>query len=47
MNRSDMIAANAAEFEHLPQSDVDLAVHCILEHMAEALVAGERIGICG
>ncbi|MEN8174785.1 MAG: integration host factor subunit beta [Pseudomonadota bacterium] len=47
MTKSDLIEAIAREQSHLAQKDVELAVKCMLEHMSEALAAGNRIEIRG
>jgi integration host factor subunit beta len=47
MTKSDLIEAIARDQSHLAQKDVELAVKCILEHMSEALAAGDRIEIRG
>ncbi len=47
MKRSDLIAVIAKEQSHLANSDVELAVKCMLTHMSQALASGERIEIRG
>ena len=47
MKRSDLIDIIAREFDSLPQKDVELAVHCMLNHISESLASGERIEILG
>ena len=47
MTRSELVAALAERQSHLLRRDVESAVNCLLKHMAEALVQGERIEIRG
>jgi integration host factor subunit beta len=47
MTRSELVAALAERQSHLLSRDVESAVNCLLKHMAEALVQGERIDIRG
>jgi len=47
MTKSELIEAIAARQQQLSLKDVELAVKTILEHMSEALAAGERIEIRG
>ena len=47
MTRSELVNALAARQDHLPVTDVDLAVRSLLETMAEALASGRRIEIRG
>ncbi len=47
MTKSELIEAIASKQIQLSAKDVELAVKTILEHMSEALAAGERIEIRG
>ncbi len=47
MTKSELIERLAAEQTHLNQTDVELAVRCILEQLSRALAEGERIEIRG
>lgn len=47
MTKSELIDLLAASQTHLAYKDVELAVKCILEHLGDALVGGERIEIRG
>jgi integration host factor subunit beta len=47
MTRSELIEALAKHLPDLSQKDIALAVHCIIEHMHQALSSGERIEIRG
>jgi len=47
VTKSELIEALAKKQPHLAQKDVELAVRCIIEHMAQALASGERIEIRG
>ena len=47
MTKSDLITAIAKQHPHLPNTDVELAVKCMLEQMSHTLAAGERIEIRG
>lgn len=47
MTKSELIEALAKKQPHLAQKDVELAVRCIIEQMAQALSSGERIEIRG
>ncbi len=47
MTKSELIEAIAARQTQLSLKDVELAVKTILEHMSEALAAGERIEVRG
>ena len=47
MTKSELIEAIAAKTGQLSSKDVELAVKTILEHMSQALSAGERIEIRG
>lgn len=47
MTKSELIERLSGEQNHLSQSDVELAVRCILEQMSRALSEGERIEIRG
>ncbi|NEZ03480.1 integration host factor subunit beta [Wenzhouxiangella sp. XN201] len=47
MTKSELIERMAGEQNHLSQSDVELAVRCVLEQMSRALSEGERIEIRG
>ncbi len=47
MTKSELIEKIAAVQSQLSSKDVELAVKMILDHMAEALSAGERIEIRG
>lgn len=45
MIRSELISRLAERQPHLLPRDVELAVHCILEHMAQTLEAGGRVEV--
>ena len=47
MTKSELIEAIAARQAQLSSKDVELAVKTVLEHMSQALAAGERIEIRG
>ena len=47
MTKSELIEAIAARQSQLSSKDVELAVKTVLEHMSQALSAGERIEIRG
>ncbi|MBK5965248.1 integration host factor subunit beta [Thiocystis minor] len=47
MTKSELIDILAAEQDHLPYKDVEVAVRKILERMTGALASGERIEIRG
>lgn len=47
MTKSELIDLLAAEQDHLPYKDVEVAVRKILERMTGALASGERIEIRG
>ncbi|MGI9310780.1 MAG: HU family DNA-binding protein, partial [bacterium] len=47
MAKSELIADITTEQPHLSDQDVELAVNSLLERMAAALAAGERIEIRG
>ncbi|MFA5922393.1 MAG: integration host factor subunit beta [Methylococcaceae bacterium] len=47
MIKSDLVRALNEKLSELQLGDVDLAVNCLLNHMADALVQGERIEIRG
>lgn len=47
MTKSELIATLIRKQSHLPPKDVEDAVKTILEHMSQALTAGERIEIRG
>jgi integration host factor subunit beta len=47
MIKSELIDALSKQQPHLLPYDVELAVNCILEHMAQTLEAGGRIEIRG
>ena len=47
MTKSELIETIAARQTQLSSKDVELAVKTILEHMSQALSAGERIEIRG
>ena len=47
MNRSEIIDDLSAKFGNLTKADTELAVETILDAMAGALVAGQRIEIRG
>ncbi len=47
MTKSELIEALAKKQPHLAQKDVELAVRCIIDQMAQALSSGERIEIRG
>ena len=44
MTKSELIEAIATKQTQLTQKDIDSAVKTILEHMAQSLEKGERIG---
>jgi len=45
--KSELVRALKEKLPEHQLSDVDLAVNCLLKHMADALVQGERIEIRG
>ena len=47
MTKSELIEAISARQAQLSSKDVELAVKTVLEHMSQALAAGERIEIRG
>lgn len=47
MIRSELVDAISEKQPHLVKSDVELAIKCIIEQMAQALSAGSRIEIRG
>ena len=47
MTKSDLITAIAKQQPHLPCTDVELAIKCMLEQMSHVLATGERIEIRG
>lgn len=47
MTKSELIEALAVKQNQLTQKDIDAAVKTLLEHMSQALAAGERIEIRG
>lgn len=47
MTKSELIALIASKQPQLPQRDVELAIYCILEHLADTAAKGERIEIRG
>jgi len=47
MTKSDLISALAERQPQLLRQDVESAVNCLLNHMADTLVQGERIEIRG
>ncbi len=47
MTKSELIEVLAKKQPHLAQKDVELAVRCIIDQMAQALSSGERIEIRG
>lgn len=47
VNKSDLIKRMAGRLDQLTTRDVDLAVHTILDVMADSLASGERIEIRG
>ena len=47
MTRSELVESIARKQRHLDGQDVELAVRRMLEHMSQALAAGERIEIRG
>ncbi|MFP4207758.1 MAG: integration host factor subunit beta [Wenzhouxiangella sp.] len=47
MTKSELIERLAAEQTHLNQTDVELAVRCIIEQLSRALAEGDRIEIRG
>lgn len=47
MNRSDLFDALAERYPHLSATDAQVTVKTILEAMAQALAAGQRIEVRG
>lgn len=47
MTKSELIDQLATEQTHLNQTDVELAVRCIIEQLSRALSEGDRIEIRG
>ena len=47
MTKSELISALAERQPQLLRQDVESAVNCLLKHMADALVQGERIEVRG
>ena len=47
MVKSKLVRALSEKLPGLQQRDVELALNCMLEQMADALVQGERIEIRG
>jgi integration host factor subunit beta len=47
VTKSELIEALANKQPHLAQKDVELAVRCIIDQMAQALSTGDRIEIRG
>ncbi|MCS6810985.1 MAG: integration host factor subunit beta [Tepidimonas sp.] len=47
MNRSDLFDALAERYPHLTATDAQVTVKTILETMAQALAAGQRIEVRG
>ena len=47
MTKSELIEQLATEQTHLNQTDVELAVRCIIEQLSRALSDGDRIEIRG
>lgn len=47
MTRSELVAALASRFSHLPLRDAEVAVKTILDAMGDALEKGQRIEIRG
>ena len=47
MIKSELITALAKKQHHLQKDDVEVAVNCLLQQMADALAQGERIEIRG
>ena len=47
MTKSDLITAITKQQPHLPCTDVELSVKCMLEQMSQALAMGKRIEIRG
>lgn len=47
MNRSDLFDALAERYPHLTEADAQATVKTILETMAQALAAGQRIELRG
>lgn len=45
MVKSELLSAMVNKFPNHPERDIELALHCILEQMAEALESGDRIEI--
>lgn len=45
MTRSELVSRLAKRQPHLLPRDVELAVHCILEQMAQTLEAGGRVEV--
>lgn len=47
MNKSELIRRMSDKLDHLSSSDVDLAVHTLIEVMSESIATGGRIEIRG
>jgi integration host factor subunit beta len=47
ITKSELIEIIADEQGHLSFSDIEYAVNCVLDHMAEALENGDRVEIRG
>jgi len=47
MVKSELIALMTGKQPQLPRQDVELAVNCIIEHLAATVAKGERIEIRG
>ena len=47
MTKSELVSALTERQPHLLKHDVELTVNCLLKHMADALIQGDRIEIRG
>ncbi len=47
MTKTELIRAIAEKQSQFTITDIDLVVNCMIEHMAKALIAGQRIEIRG
>jgi hypothetical protein len=47
MVKSELIALMTGKQPHLPRQDIELAINCIIEHLAATVAKGERIEIRG
>lgn len=45
MKKSDLIQSLVSKLPHINSSDVELAVNCMIEQIADTLASGERIEI--